>query len=141
MGRAERRGRMRERRPGGERSGRTAFPPPKYHMHTIPRRPSAQTRPTRPPPHTLAHVQPAGVQYTLDSVLTALEADPARRFVYGEMGFFSRWWRQQTPAVHARVRALVAAGRLDFINGGWVQHDEASAHYEDMIDQTTRGHR
>ena len=31
--------------------------------------------------------------------------------------------------------------QLDFINGGYVQHDEAAAHYVAMIDQTTRGHR
>ena len=35
---------------------------------------------------------------------------------------------------------LVASGQLAFVNGGWVQHDEATTHYRDMIDQTTRGH-
>lgn len=31
--------------------------------------------------------------------------------------------------------------QLEFVNGGYVQHDEATAHYVGMIDQTTRGHR
>lgn len=39
------------------------------------------------------------------------------------------------------VRDLVATERLDFVNGGWVQNDEAASHYVGMIDQTTRGHR
>ena len=39
------------------------------------------------------------------------------------------------------VAALVEEGRLDFVNGGYVQHDEATAHYVSMIDQTTLGHR
>ena len=39
------------------------------------------------------------------------------------------------------VRQLVNDGRLDFVNGGWVQNDEAASHYVGMIDQTTRGHR
>jgi alpha-mannosidase len=43
--------------------------------------------------------------------------------------------------VQDQVRQLVAAGQLDFVNGGFVQHDEAAAHYAAMIDQTTRGHR
>lgn len=55
--------------------------------------------------------------------------------------FFSKWWALQPEPVRAGVRALVSAGRLDFVNGGFVQHDEAAAHYDAMIDQTTRGHR
>ena len=39
-----------------------------------------------------------------------------------------------------QVKALVREGRLSFVNGGWVQHDEAAAHYVAMVDQTTRGH-
>ena len=39
------------------------------------------------------------------------------------------------------MQALYAAGQLDFVNGGWCMHDVAAAHYVDMIDQTTLGHR
>lgn len=39
----------------------------------------------------------------------------------------------------ARVRELVAQDRLSFANGGWCMHDEAAAHYADMIDQTALG--
>jgi hypothetical protein len=39
------------------------------------------------------------------------------------------------------MQALYTAGQLDFVNGGWCMHDEAAAHYVDMIDQTTLGHR
>lgn len=52
-----------------------------------------------------------------------------------------RWWGEQGEARREQVRQLVKAGRLDFVNGGVVQHDEAGAHYVAMIDQTTRGHR
>ena len=55
--------------------------------------------------------------------------------------FFTRWWREQTAATKDLVRKLVNNGQLDFVNGGYVQHDEAAAHYVAMIDQTTRGHR
>ena len=39
-----------------------------------------------------------------------------------------------------QVQKLVHSRQLTFVNGGWVQHDEATTHYRDMIDQTTRGH-
>ena len=55
--------------------------------------------------------------------------------------FFTRWWDQQDDEMRETVAALVAEGRLDFVNGGYVQHDEATAHYAAMIDQTTLGHR
>ncbi|KAL3141201.1 hypothetical protein ABBQ38_003541 [Trebouxia sp. C0009 RCD-2024] len=85
-------------------------------------------------------IQLAAVQYILDTVVQALDANPDRKFVYGEMSFFTRWWREQTAATKDLVRKLVDNGQLDFVNGGYVQHDEAAAHYVAMIDQTTRGH-
>lgn len=58
-------------------------------------------------------------QYIIDSVVTGLMENPERRFTYVEQAFFQRWWRQQTPAVQANVKTLVANGQLDFVNGGW----------------------
>ncbi len=55
--------------------------------------------------------------------------------------FFTMWWDEQDEETQDKVKQLVEEGRLDFINGGWVQHDEAACHYVAMIDQTTRGHR
>ncbi|KAK9810259.1 hypothetical protein WJX72_007477 [[Myrmecia] bisecta] len=86
-------------------------------------------------------IQLVGVQYVLDSIITELQKNPDRKFIYGEMAFFSTWWHEQTNATKTVVRELVRKGQLDFINGGWVQNDEAAAHYVSMIDQTTRGHR
>nr|XP_044995358.1 lysosomal alpha-mannosidase-like [Jaculus jaculus] len=86
-------------------------------------------------------IQHAGVQNILDSVLAALLEDPARRFIYVEMAFFSRWWRQQTNATQDAVRKLVHQGRLEFVNGGWVMNDEAATHYGAIVDQMTLGLR
>jgi hypothetical protein len=86
-------------------------------------------------------IQIAGVQTILNSVVEALVVNPARRFVFAEMSFFAVWYRQQHEEKKAIVRRLVSGGQLGFVNGGWVQHDEAASHYVAMIDQTTRGHR
>jgi hypothetical protein len=34
------------------------------------------------------------------------------------VGFFERWWVQQSNTTHARVKKLVDNGQLEFINGG-----------------------
>ncbi|XP_048198391.1 lysosomal alpha-mannosidase isoform X2 [Perognathus longimembris pacificus] len=86
-------------------------------------------------------IQHAGVQYILDSVISALMAEPSRRFIYVEMAFFSRWWHQQTNATQEIVRDLVRQGRLEFANGGWVMNDEAATHYGAIVDQMTLGLR
>ncbi|GAM29188.1 hypothetical protein SAMD00019534_123640 [Acytostelium subglobosum LB1] len=86
-------------------------------------------------------IQTAGVQYTLDSVVTGLLQNPERRFIYVEIAFFMRWWREQTPATQKSVTELVRNGQLEFINGGWCMNDEATTYYDDIIDQMTLGHQ
>ncbi|KAK4417955.1 Alpha-mannosidase [Sesamum alatum] len=86
-------------------------------------------------------IRGACVQNVLDSVISALLDDQNRRFIYVEMAFFQRWWRQQSDTLKAKVKHLVNSGQLEFINGGMCMHDEATPHYIDLIDQTTLGHR
>uniref|UniRef100_H2Z3Z1 Alpha-mannosidase n=1 Tax=Ciona savignyi TaxID=51511 RepID=H2Z3Z1_CIOSA len=83
----------------------------------------------------------AGVQYILDTVVQQLSVDPTRRFIYVEVAFFSRWWREQNTEVQQEVKRLVQEGRLEFILGGWSMNDEAATHYNAIIDQMTLGLR
>ncbi|XP_053472645.1 lysosomal alpha-mannosidase isoform X1 [Ictalurus furcatus] len=87
------------------------------------------------------NIQHAGVQYILDSVVSELQKDPARRFIYVETAFFYRWWKQQDQQTRNIVTQLVEQGRLEFVNGGWCMSDEASTHYSAVIDQMTLGLR
>ncbi|XP_057783917.1 LOW QUALITY PROTEIN: alpha-mannosidase [Salvia miltiorrhiza] len=86
-------------------------------------------------------IQGACVENVLDSVVVSLLRDPNRKFIFAEMAFFTRWWREQSQEIQQVVRKLVNAGQLEFVNGGWCMHDEATTHYIDMIDQTTLGHQ
>ncbi|XP_030461860.1 alpha-mannosidase At3g26720-like [Syzygium oleosum] len=85
-------------------------------------------------------IRGACVQNVLDSVISALLDDKNRKFIYVEMAFFQRWWRQQSEKMKIKVKELVDSGQLEFINGGMCMHDEATPHYIDLIDQTTLGH-
>ena len=69
-------------------------------------------------------IQDAAVQYILDTVMTELQKDPNRTFIYVEIAFFSRWWNQQSEAMKQTVRGLVSNKQLEFINGGWCMNDE-----------------
>jgi alpha-mannosidase len=55
--------------------------------------------------------------------------------------FFNRWWFEQDKTTQDLVKTLVSRHQLEFIDGGWTQHDEACPYYLSMIDQTTLGHK
>jgi hypothetical protein len=53
-------------------------------------------------------------------------------------------FRKRVALFRKRVAPLVAQVKrkqLEFINGGWCMHDEASPLWTAMVDQTTRGHQ
>jgi alpha-mannosidase len=81
------------------------------------------------------------VFYILDTVTEELAHNPDRKFIYVETGFLARWWHQVSDERKELFKKLVKRGQLEFINGGWCMHDEASPHFFQMVDQTTRGHQ
>lgn len=81
------------------------------------------------------------VYYIIDTVVTQLSENPDRKFIYVETGFFARWWEQAPDDRRETAAKLVHAKQLEFINGAWCMHDEASPLWTAMVDQTTRGHQ
>eukprot|EP00731_Ephydatia_muelleri_P009267 Em0004g1605a len=79
------------------------------------------------------------VQYTLDSMLVALEQRQDRRFVWEEVSYFSVWWAQASQEERQLVTTLVEKGQLEFIGGGWVMHDEADTSVYATLNQMTLG--
>lgn len=59
------------------------------------------------------------------SIVHELSFNVNRRFSYVEQAFFQRFWEDIDTQTAALVRTLVANGQLEFINGGFVMHDEA----------------
>jgi lysosomal alpha-mannosidase len=57
------------------------------------------------------------------------------------MGFFWKWWQEQSNETRQDVVDLVNSGQLEMINGGWSMNDEAASHYHSIIDQFTWGFR
>nr|KAG5709688.1 hypothetical protein BaRGS_027713 [Batillaria attramentaria] len=67
------------------------------------------------------------VRCVLNTTIAELLKNPERRFIFIEMAFFARWWRE------------IDDGRLEIVNGGWVMSDAAVTYYNDIIDQHTLG--
>ncbi len=77
----------------------------------------------------------AQVHSIIDSVISALEADPARRFIWSEVSYFTKWWRVADQSSRARLQTLVNSGALEMVMGGWVMNDEALPSLDAIIDQ------
>ena len=64
----------------------------------------------------------------LDSVTDYLIAHPDKRFTWSDHSFFRKWYMTTIKGNSEReknIKKLVAEGKLDLINGGLVQNDEA----------------
>jgi Glycosyl hydrolases family 38 N-terminal domain len=57
-----------------------------------------------------------GVQYILDTVVSALLSDERRRFVYVEQAYFFRWWEEQNEVKRDAVRQLVNQGLASVVH-------------------------
>ncbi|ULT82208.1 hypothetical protein L3Y34_011880 [Caenorhabditis briggsae] len=82
---------------------------------------------------------PVGVQYIYNTVVEELMKNPERRFSFAETGFLWRWWTTTTDKNREKFKYLIQTGQIEMIGGGWVQNDEATSHYVDILDQMTLG--
>ncbi|XP_043777332.1 alpha-mannosidase 2x isoform X3 [Cervus elaphus] len=80
-------------------------------------------------------------QHILNNMVSKLQEDPRRRFIWAEVSFFAKWWDNISAQKRAAVRRLVGNGQLEIATGGWVMPDEANSHYFALIDQLIEGHQ
>lgn len=83
---------------------------------------------------------PASVERILDNFILSLYENKNRTFIYVEMAFFVRWYKSQKDSFKKeQIKQFLKEKRFEFINGGYVMHDEATTYYQDMIDQMRLG--
>jgi lysosomal alpha-mannosidase len=75
------------------------------------------------------------------SVVEYLSLNPGKTFTHAEIWFFKRWWMDQDILTQQKVKKLVKEGRFEFVNGGWVESDEATTTYEQLIENFALGKR
>ncbi|NWI41818.1 MA2B2 mannosidase, partial [Picathartes gymnocephalus] len=84
------------------------------------------------------HAYAANVYTT---VIEELMKGKQRKFIAVEQEFFRLWWDVvATDAQKQQVHQLLQEGRLEFVIGGQVMHDEAVTLIDDQILQLTEGH-
>nr|XP_020766345.1 epididymis-specific alpha-mannosidase-like [Odocoileus virginianus texanus] len=91
--------------------------------------------------HTVQESMQAYVTNVYNSVVEELTLEKKRRFIAVEQEYFRLWWDGvASDRQKGQVHQLVAEGRLEFVLGGQVMHDEAVTHFDDQILQLTEGH-
>lgn len=50
--------------------------------------------------------------------------DPQRKFIWEEMSYLERWWKDSSETKRDSFINLVKNGQLEIVGGGWVMNDE-----------------
>jgi hypothetical protein len=78
----------------------------------------------------------------LGSVTNHLHNNPSHKFTWSDHSFFRKWFNEEIRGKsdkEIKVRELIRSGQLDLINGGLVQHDEASSHIKEVYTNFEEG--
>lgn len=78
-------------------------------------------------------------RHILDTIVDTLSKDTRRKFIWEEMSYLERWWRDSSELKRQSFINLVKNGQLEIVGGGWVMNDEANSHYYAIIEQITEG--
>ncbi|KAG6398267.1 hypothetical protein SASPL_139722 [Salvia splendens] len=78
-------------------------------------------------------------RHILDTIVETLSKDTRRKFIWEEMSYLERWWRDASEAKRESFTNLVQNGQLEIVSGGWVMNDEANSHFFAIIEQMTEG--
>ncbi|KAH3760023.1 alpha-mannosidase 2x [Pelomyxa schiedti] len=80
------------------------------------------------------------VKNILDAVVDVLSNKiPEARFIWGEISYLEMWWRSASSSQKKQLRTLVRENKFEIVTGGWVQADEATTHYQDIISEMNDG--
>lgn len=63
-------------------------------------------------------------RHILDTIVESLSQDSRRKFIWEEMSYLERWWRDSSDSKRQDFKKLVQNGQLEIVGGGWVMNDE-----------------
>lgn len=89
--------------------------------------------------HTVDEYYDRQSRHILDAIVESLSKDERRKFIWEEMSYLERWWRDSSTSQKEGFTKLVKNGQLEIVGGGWVMNDEANSHYFAIIEQMMEG--
>ncbi|XP_054797324.1 alpha-mannosidase 2-like isoform X2 [Prosopis cineraria] len=63
-------------------------------------------------------------RHILDTIVETLSKDDRRKFIWEEMSYLERWFRDAADEMKESFINLVKNGQLEIVGGGWVMNDE-----------------
>jgi hypothetical protein len=73
------------------------------------------------------------VKHIYSSVYNSLLSNNKRTFVICEIIFFRMWYEKQSKEIKTNIKKLVENKQIEFVGGGYVQNDEATTRYNEML--------
>ena len=80
------------------------------------------------------------VKSILDLTIKYLNENTDMRFIWSEMSFLERWWRDAKEPQREMMKKIVFERRLELSGGSWVMTDEATPYFWATIDNMVEGH-
>ncbi|CAL5376754.1 unnamed protein product [Camellia sinensis] len=65
-------------------------------------------------------------RHILDTIVEALLKDPRCKFIWEEMSYLERWWKDASETKKESFINLVKNAQLEIVGGGWVMNDEGN---------------
>lgn len=72
-------------------------------------------------------------RHILDTIVDTLLKDEKRKFIWEEMSYLERWWRDATDVKRESLIKLLQNGQLEIVGGGWVMNDEVKYRFNELI--------
>ncbi|CAD8097963.1 unnamed protein product [Paramecium sonneborni] len=76
-----------------------------------------------------------------EQVIETLVKYPDFTYVIGEICYFREFYEKQNETQQNIIKNFIQQGRIEIVNGGWVQNDQSSSNYQDIILQLQVGHQ
>lgn len=79
-------------------------------------------------------------KHILDNAVRKLTELPQMTFVWSEITYLAKWWKEASPIAREQFRKLVVdEKRLEIATGGWVVPDEATSSLYTLLSELTEG--